>query len=81
MGLTFLFDGALSRLRSWMRAVVQRGRLEAEMEAELSVHLEQLTEDLMRKGHSPDEAARRARVELGAAAMHKEGMRASIGLR
>jgi hypothetical protein len=37
--------------------------------------------DLIRAGHSPQEAARRARIALGAATVHKEGMRASLGLR
>jgi predicted permease len=64
-----------------MRAVSQRDRLEAEMEAELAHHLDNLTADLVRAGHSPDEAARRARVSLGAATVHKEGMRSSLGLR
>jgi predicted permease len=67
--------------KSWIRAVARRDRLEAEMEAELTHHIENLTADLVRAGHSQAEAARRARIELGAAAMHKEGMRASLGLR
>jgi predicted permease len=73
--------GIFARMRSWLRAMLHRRRLEAEMEAELQVHLEQLTGDLMRAGHSPKEAARRARVALGPALVHKEGMRASLGLR
>jgi predicted permease len=71
----------LSRLRSWLRAVVHRDRLEANMQAELAHHLENLTADMLRAGHAPEEAARRARIALGAATMHKEGMRASLGLR
>ena len=51
------------------------------MEAELACHLDALTADLIRAGHAPDEAARRARIALGAATVHKEGMRASLGLR
>lgn len=66
---------------SWLRAVVQRNRLEAEMEAELSFHLEQLTAELIHAGHSPAEAARRARIVLGAVTATKEQMRASLGLR
>jgi predicted permease len=67
--------------KSWLRAVVRRNRLESEMQAELACHLEALTADLMRAGHSPDEAARRARIALGAMTVNKEGMRASLGLR
>ncbi len=76
----FVWSG-VARLRSWMRAMTARRRLEAEMEAELTNHIEARTADLIRAGHTPDEAARRARVELGPALMHKENMRASLGLR
>ena len=44
-----------------MRALAQRGRLEAEMEAELASHLDNLTADLIRAGFSPAEAARRGK--------------------
>jgi predicted permease len=59
----------------------RRGRLEAEMDAELAHHVENLAADLMREGYALDEAKRRARVALGAVMVHKEGMRASLGLR
>ena len=81
MSLLAMIAGVFSRLRSWARAVFLRDGLEAGMDAELAHHLEQLTADLLRAGHSPCEAARRARVALGAATVHKEGMRASLGLR
>jgi predicted permease len=51
------------------------------MEAELANHLEARTADLMRTGLAPGDAARRARIELGPVLMHKEEMRASVGLR
>jgi predicted permease len=70
-----------AQLRSWLLATLHRGRLESEMDAELHNHLASLTADLVRAGHSPAEAARRARVALGPELMHKEGMRASLGLR
>ncbi|HVU44873.1 MAG TPA: ABC transporter permease [Terracidiphilus sp.] len=72
---------ALAQLRSWLRSVMHRGRLESEMEAELANHLDSLTADLVRAGQLPDEAARRARIELGSATVLKEEMRASLGLR
>ena len=75
------FMRIFSQPRSWIRAMMQRDRLEAEMEAELADHLERLTADLIRAGHSPVEASRRARIALGRAMVHKEGMRASLGLR
>jgi len=71
----------LSQPRSWFRAVSERDRLEAEMDAELSDHLARLTEDLIRAGKSPAEAARNARIALGAIMVNKEEMRASLGLR
>ena len=70
-----------AELRSWMRAVMLRRRVEREMESELEFHLEALTADLIRAGQSPEEAARKARVALGTTQTHKEGMRASLGLR
>ena len=76
---------AMTRLfaqpRSWFRAMMQRDRLEAEMEAELADHLENLTADLVRAGFSPAEARRRARIALGSTVVHKDDMRASLGLR
>jgi predicted permease len=81
MSLRTFFSRMANQSRSWMRAVVGRNRLEAEMDAELACHLENLTADLVRAGHSPAEAARRARVALGPMLMHKEEMRASLGLK
>jgi predicted permease len=51
------------------------------MEAELAGHVDLLTADLIRSGYSPAEAARQARIALGPTLMHKEEMRASVGLR
>lgn len=70
-----------SQMRSWLRAVWHRRRLESEMEAELAAHVDLLTADLIRSGHSPVEAARQARIALGSSIVHREGMRASLGLR
>jgi len=81
MRLLSFFYRVVSQPRSWMRAIVQRNRLESEMEAELASHLDALTADMIRRGHAPDEAARRARIALGTVTVHKEGMRASLGLR
>jgi predicted permease len=57
-----------------------RDRLEAEMEAELASHLENLTEDLIRSGLSRDDARRRARIAMGSMLTSKEEMRGSLGL-
>jgi|CZKL01.1.fsa_nt_gi predicted permease len=81
MSLRQLVARMLTSPRSWMHALLQRERLENEMEIELAGHLDNLTADLIRAGHSPHEAARRARIALGPALVHKEEMRASLGLR
>ncbi|MGA8741400.1 MAG: ABC transporter permease [Terracidiphilus sp.] len=70
-----------AQMHSWLRAMRHRRRLESDMEAELQLHLEHLTDDLIRAGLPPAEAARRARIALGPALVHKEGMRGSLGLR
>jgi predicted permease len=76
-----LFTRVIAEPKSWARAVVGRKRLEKEMDAELASHLGALTDDLVRAGHSREEATRRARIAVGAAHVHKEEMRASLGLR
>jgi len=81
MSLRSVFTRVVSQPRSWVRAVAQRNRLEAEMEAELAGHLEFLTADLIRAGYRPEEARRRARIALGGVTVAKEGMRASLGLK
>src|ERR1035441_4435876 len=81
MNLQTLGPSLIARLTSWVRAVVRRNRLEEEMEVELAHHLESLTADLIRAGQLPAEAARNARIALGAVAINKEEMRSSLGLR
>ena len=71
----------LATPRSWLRAVMRRGQLEDEMELELAAHLECLAADLMRAGLSARDAKRRARIALGSTVVHKDAMRASVGLR
>ena len=81
MTLQSLFARAFAQAWSWVRAVAGRGRLEAEMDAELNSHLDALAADLIRDGYTPEQARRRARIAVGAAHVHKEEMRASLGLR
>ncbi len=76
-----IFTSLPTRIKSWLRAATCRSRLESEMEAELAFHLEKYTADLIRSGLPAEEAARRARIELGGIAVQKEEMRASLGLR
>src|SRR5271168_4210949 len=81
MSLRASIHRILAQVRSWFRATAQRARLEQEMDTELADHLQRLTDDLIRAGHAPADAARRARIALGPALAHKEEMRASLGLR
>lgn len=71
----------VARIRSWFRAAGHRSRLEREMDEELAFHVDRHAQELIRSGVGPDEAARRARIELGNTAVQKERMRASLGLR
>lgn len=70
-----------ARIKSWLRAATHRTRLEHEMNDELAFHLESRAQDLIRQGVSPQEAARRARIELGGTTTQKENMRGALGLR
>jgi predicted permease len=68
-----------SRLRSWMRVILLRSRMESEMETELRFHLEAYTEDLIGSGVSRQEAMRRARREFGDLERAKEDCREARG--
>src|ERR1700722_12634186 len=70
-----------SRLKSWIRSVSRGRRLEADMEAEIWFHLEARAADLVREGLGSSEAMRKARLEFGTVAAHKDAIRSSLGLR
>jgi predicted permease len=69
-----------SRLRSWVRAILRRSRMENEMDAELRFHIDAYAEDLIRDGVPPSEAMRRARIEFGGIAQMKEQCRDARGV-
>jgi predicted permease len=69
-----------NRLRSLFRVLTRRREFEDGMSEELRFHVDQYTDDLMRSGMSPKEAARRIRMELGSATNIKEDCRESFGL-
>ena len=69
-----------SRIRSWMRAVMRRSRMEREMDAELRFHIEAFAEDLVRSGVPHEEAMRRARIEFGGIEQAKEECREARGV-
>jgi len=68
-----------SRLRSWLRTILQRARMESEMDAELRFHMEARAEDLIRGGVPCEVALRRARLEFGGVESAKEECREARG--
>jgi putative ABC transport system permease protein len=64
-----------------LRALFRRKSIEAEMSEELRVHLDHQTEKYLRAGLSAEEAARRARLDLGGLDQVKEECRDSWGVR
>jgi predicted permease len=68
-----------NRFWSWLRAVLQRTRMESEMDAELRFHIEAFAEDLVRSGVPRAEALRRARLEFGGIERAKEECRDARG--
>jgi len=71
----------LTRLRSWLKWVGNRQRLETDLEAEVRFHIDSYAADLVRSGVPASEAVRRARIEFGGIESHKDAVRASMGLR
>ncbi|HEY6945621.1 MAG TPA: ABC transporter permease [Candidatus Acidoferrum sp.] len=69
-----------SRLRSWVRTMMQRSRMESDMDAELRFHIGAFAEDLGRSGVPREEALRRARVEFGGVERAKEECREARGV-
>ena len=69
-----------SRIRSWLRAMARRSRMEREMDAELRFHIEAFAEDLVRSGAPREGAIRRARIEFGGVERAKEECREARGV-
>ena len=69
-----------NRLRSWLRAILRRTRLENEMDAELRFHIEAFAEDFVRSGVPRQEAYRRACIEFGGIERAKEECRDARGV-
>jgi predicted permease len=71
----------LAKLRSYARNLRRRDAFEDAMDEEMRFHLESRAADLVRRGLSPAEAARRARLEFGSVEKQKDNARASVGIR
>lgn len=65
----------LRTLRSLAGDIIRRSRFERDMTEELQFHLDRRTADLIASGLSPQEAARRARVEFGGVERYREECR------
>jgi predicted permease len=66
---------------NWLLRLLQRDRLERELEKELQHDLHLRIEALISEGLNPHEAARRARIEFGGADEIKEACRDARGVR
>jgi putative ABC transport system permease protein len=64
-----------------LRALFRRNSMESELDAELRSHIEQQAEKYVQAGMSPEDAARRARLEFGGVEQVKEECRDSWGVR
>ena len=71
-----LFYAVVARIRDFLRPAAS----EADFEQELEAHLAMAEEDKVRRGMSPEQARREARLDLGGAAQLREAARAARGL-
>ena len=69
--------GLFSNLASGIRALLNRTRVEHEMDDELHAFLDASTEQKRRSGMTPDEAARIARIEMGSTNAVKHNIRSA----
>ena len=69
------------RLRSFLTTLTQRERCEDSLDEEVRFHLDAQTEDLVRTGVPPEEAARRAREQFGSIEAMKDDCRRVRSLR
>jgi hypothetical protein len=71
---------SLHRVFARIRAVFRSRDLDRDLATELESHINLLTEDYIRRGAPPEEATRRARIELGGVAQLRESHRETRGL-
>ncbi len=71
----------LTRIWSWMRALVFRARIESEMEKEMRIHLEMEAEANVRAGMTPDDARRKALLAFSGVDRAREEYRDALGTR
>src|SRR6266481_2417420 len=69
----------MNSLRSRIAALFQRSQVNADMQEELSSHIQHRADDLERSGLDRAVAERRARIEFGGRERFKEECRESLG--
>jgi predicted permease len=71
----------LSKLRTWLRALLRKSEMDRELDEELRDHIERQTEQNIRLGMSPEEARYAARKDFGGVEQAKERSRDARGVR
>jgi hypothetical protein len=66
---------------NWWQRLWRRKQMDDQLDKELAFHLEQHATELVAQGHSPEEARRRARIDLGGPAQVVEQCRDARGAR
>jgi hypothetical protein len=66
---------------TWWKLLLHRKQMEERLDKELRFHFDQLTADLVARGHAPDEARRQARLAFGGPEQVKEDCRDVRGTR
>ena len=66
---------------NWWNRLLHRGKLEEQLDKELSFHLDEHAAELIARGTSPEEARRQARMTLGGPEQVKEACRDERGTR
>ena len=73
-------SGSFARVIARIRAVFLSSELNRDLDAELDIHIELRTDDLIRQGMRREQAERMARIELGGLAGLREAHRDTRGL-
>jgi putative ABC transport system permease protein len=76
-----VIGGIFARARSLWAGIARARSIDDEMQEEFRLHMELRAADLARSGLTPEDAARRARVEFGGTYHYKEAGRDARGLR
>jgi predicted permease len=69
-----------ARFRSWTAAMLRRGRMERDMDEEMSFHIEVHASELASRGVPRREALRQARLEFGGIEATKQECRDAVGV-